>query len=1192
MRFLKLDLLAFGPFTNVSLSLERGDFGLHLVYGPNEAGKSSALRALTQLLYGIPDERTSEGRRHKDNFLHSSANLRIGAALRSESGEILECIRRKGRSSALRGSDDVEIIDPVRVAEMLGGIDETTFRERFGIDSDELRRGGQAIVGGEGVLGEILFAAGSGLADVKPLQDELSEKAGELFKPKGQNQRINRGIAELLAVRKQIKEQQLSSTDWLEQDKLLRETTSRKEGIDGQLLERRTALNRLERIERAIPLIAERSRLETEWPAVANAPVLPSEFSSRRIEAVAQLAAARRIEQDLRTAIEEAESAIKDIDVSAALLEHRSTIVKLHTDLGAYRKAAQDRPALVANQARLENEARGILRELDRPDDLQQSETLRLSRAQRQHIQSLSSDCRGRLAEYDAAKKEVRSRRQDVEHIEKRLSEAGPPINTAALEQALQQAQQQGDLDQRFSAARVELEQLQQRATVDLQKLPLWSSGLDELEKLSIPGFETIDRLDERLSQSFAQVQSLAQQRDNLKRVLHASERDLEQLRLERDVPSEEELLAARNVRDEGLRLIALACRGSRERGDSAAFVERFAPTGDLPEAFEACLRAADQIADRLRREADRVAKKAQLAALHQESERNLAQIEALLDTATAESERLAKEWQSHWEPLAIEPLSPREMRSWVDRHARLCGLAEAIRKQQAVLSQLETIVSAHRGELIQRLSEVGEPGLSATASLRSVVLHAVDVLSRLEQANAERKALQRDVEKSRRELHEAESRAGEAQSAVEEWRRDWALAVERLGLDREAAPSEAIALLETIDELFAKRAESDKLRERIDGIDRESAVFTQSVTQLLQVTAPDMAGLPVERGVDDVYDRLNAALKMQTRQDELRKHVERQQNQLRETAVAIATLTASLDSMCREAGCESADDLPAAEQRSDRRQQLENEFRRLNKELAALAGRATVEELINDAGASDADDLKPRIQRLRDEIGELDEAKSRASETIGSARARLADMETCGGAAESQERAEHLVAQIRSDTEEYVRLRLGTAMLKGAIERYCDKNQSAVLQLASDIFAELTSGSFDGLRADYNDSSKPILVAVRSGGRQAVSVAGLSEGTESQLYLALRMAVLERDLAKREAVPFIVDDILKDFDDDRAVAALKALARLSARTQVIVFTHHNHLVELARESLDDDVLFTHRLDHRATSDIPARTLS
>ena len=50
MKILSLDLLAWGPFTDRSLRFTAGSEGLHVIYGPNEAGKSSALRALRALL--------------------------------------------------------------------------------------------------------------------------------------------------------------------------------------------------------------------------------------------------------------------------------------------------------------------------------------------------------------------------------------------------------------------------------------------------------------------------------------------------------------------------------------------------------------------------------------------------------------------------------------------------------------------------------------------------------------------------------------------------------------------------------------------------------------------------------------------------------------------------------------------------------------------------------------------------------------------------------------------------------------------------------------------------------------------------------------------------------------------------------------------------------------------------------------
>ena len=104
------------------------------------------------------------------------------------------------------------------------------------------------------------------------------------------------------------------------------------------------------------------------------------------------------------------------------------------------------------------------------------------------------------------------------------------------------------------------------------------------------------------------------------------------------------------------------------------------------------------------------------------------------------------------------------------------------------------------------------------------------------------------------------------------------------------------------------------------------------------------------------------------------------------------------------------------------------------------------------------------------------------------------------------------------------------------------------------------------------------MLVGVRPGDGQTVKVDGMSDGTADQLYLALRLASLEQYLEKNEPLPFIVDDILLRFDNERAGATLGVLSGLSEKTQVIFFTHHEHLMRLADDHIDASKLARHRL--------------
>ena len=54
MRIKRLELKAFGPFSDRTLDFSSDLPGLHVVYGPNEAGKSSSMRALQALFFGFP----------------------------------------------------------------------------------------------------------------------------------------------------------------------------------------------------------------------------------------------------------------------------------------------------------------------------------------------------------------------------------------------------------------------------------------------------------------------------------------------------------------------------------------------------------------------------------------------------------------------------------------------------------------------------------------------------------------------------------------------------------------------------------------------------------------------------------------------------------------------------------------------------------------------------------------------------------------------------------------------------------------------------------------------------------------------------------------------------------------------------------------------------------------------------------
>jgi uncharacterized protein YhaN len=184
VRINELYLKAFGPFADRRLDFSRGAHGLHVIFGPNEAGKSSALRALKALLYGV-DERTT------DAF-----------------------VRRKGRKNTVLSPADNRTLDEAQLVPFVSGVSSSVFSSMFGIDHQTLVEGGAAILQENGDVGATLFAAALGNRRLQTTLAELEGEAGELYRPSGSKYVVNRAFAEFKDARRDMKDAALAVKDW------------------------------------------------------------------------------------------------------------------------------------------------------------------------------------------------------------------------------------------------------------------------------------------------------------------------------------------------------------------------------------------------------------------------------------------------------------------------------------------------------------------------------------------------------------------------------------------------------------------------------------------------------------------------------------------------------------------------------------------------------------------------------------------------------------------------------------------------------------------------------------------------------------------------------------------------------------------------------------------------------------------
>ncbi|HSK74962.1 MAG TPA: AAA family ATPase [Thermoanaerobaculia bacterium] len=1138
MRLLDLHLKAFGPFTDRRLDLSGGTEGLHVVFGPNEAGKSSALRAIRALLYGFQ-------LRSPDDFLHPYEQLRVGGRLQHSDGTVYELVRRKGTKSTVLSAVDESPIDDSFLDRCLQGMEEKLFSSLFGIDHEALIAGGKELLDQHGDVGQALFAAGLGTRSLRKVLQSLDAEANELFLPRGSKPLINRAVGELEETRREVKSTSLSGRDFEAQRKELERKREESDALGREIAGLERERHRLERVRRVLRLLPERRHLRTQLAELGDAIVLPADFPERR----------RQTEEALRTARENRDRAAAELaelrEESAALtvagpvLAQAETIERLHQGIELFAKGIRDRSRLVGESGELRGQAEELLEEIRPGMTLDEAEALRPALDRWVRIQELGNQRQALVNDLDQKSRAVEEAEGTLAALRETLAALPAPRDPAPLRRAAEAARRAGKLDDLLAEAATALARDEEQLRIDLGRLGLWTGAPEELEALPVPPPETLERFASDFAALAKRRDALEDRRRTAATELANTERRLEEIRRVGAVPTEEELAALRERRNR-------TWTGLRQTWDDAG-----------ADVYERSVEEADDLADRLRREAGRVQVQATLLAQRHQRAAEIADLDGERVEADREGERLAAAWKDLWRPCGIDPLPPREMHpAWTSRHDKLRARAEAVRALRRKRADLTQTVRDHREALAAELGRSGET-VPPSVSLEPVLARSEEVVRRLEDEERRRVQSEQGLREAEARLARAERDEEAAAAALTAWRAAWADAIRGLGLGGDALPAEVIQLVDTLRKISESRRDAGKVDHRIAGLDRDLESFRADVRALASVLAPERVDQPADQTAVHLHALLRDARRQADRRAALERRLEKLEREARDAEATRRAMEERLEHLRAEAGSPDGAGLEDAERRSAEVQDLRRDLDRCERQLREEGEGATLEDLEREAEGVDADALPGRIGQHDRDIEEKKKRLGDLREALGREQQDL-DHQTGGdAAAQAAEKAQEILARLTDGVGRYVRLRLAGTLLRREIERYRAENQAPLLRRAGDLFAELTLGRFTGLRTDFNNQDEPVLVGVRTGGPK-VRVEGMSDGTRDQLYLALRLATLEGYLKRAEPLPFIVDDILINFDDERSAATLKVLGELSKKTQVILFTHHERLKEMA----------------------------
>ncbi|GAB6855735.1 ATP-binding protein [Asaia astilbis] len=1123
MRLARLDLIRYGNFADRRFDFCADPTDLHVLHGPNEAGKSTTLGAISDLLFGFPNLKAQDWR-------FDAAQLRVGACVEQDDTR-LDMVRKRGRTQTLLTPDDATPLDENILLRWLGGVDRAAFERMWSLDHQRLRAGGDAMAQFEGDLGQQLLAAGFGLENVQSVLDALEAEAGAIWKKNGRGTRLNELKNRLAEARSALSKAEGTRALWTalnEETQTLDAERDRIEQAIGTLWSERTQLERLKRLRPSL------TQLETLAKTLStdSAPL----FSLQEHEAFDTLL------RDWNDAQQKRAELMRHHDSLTALragCQPDLALLAQAEEVLAFRKKFEALGPLHADQ----NEEAGLARleaELNAAGYHGKAEDILTALPEERLLETL----RPLAKTHDALTQREDLWRKDMEAAQERLTLAETRLGssrslpTRPLQIALQQAEALGDVDGTVAALEQKCHELALRDAQARRDLLPWEGDPDSLVTMSLPEADFLDQQRIFWRDRDKAITSLEEERQTLEQESERHTLDKTQLE-ERDIVSEAMLAQERARRD--------------------ALFERALTASHDPEARENYVQAknqADHLADRRFENAEDSARLTQIDQALKRCQLKLGHVAERRAELAKLHEEADRQWRAELELRALPALPPERLSGWLELrnkaldsqaalHASRDELDATRARRTASLAALSALVPE-----LANLNRLSDALIAARLHLRDREKHAERLAER-----------EQECELARRGLDAEKRKGGELTTARNTLTAYWSEALPGAPLwslqmveDRVQLRAKATTLLHKRKTLTARTAEIASLE----------ASFRLFMTRLGRGDALALAS-PAE-AMASLHDALIKAHGDKEQAD-------RQDEQIRESALArekadteLTGLQTRLAPFAERLGTTEIDAMRPHFSEEARHYRDRDEKKRLETQILDHSDGLDLAQLQQQAEAISPAQIETRLGALESEQKELERQRNAALLRGGEIKESLRLIEKDEAALDAALTIETCRTEMASAAEDWASARIQTLILTHVARRQRLESTNPLLSAAEAYFTSLTCGRYRKLFIS-EDSKTPELAALlhdEKHDEKTVRPSAMSEGTRDQLYLSLRLAALDQAQSRGVTLPFIADDLFITFDEARAEAGFATLSALAQKRQILFLTHHAHLADMA----------------------------
>ena len=396
-----------------------------------------------------------------------------------------------------------------------------------------------------------------------------------------------------------------------------------------------------------------------------------------------------------------------------------------------------------------------------------------------------------------------------------------------------------------------------------------------------------------------------------------------------------------------------------------------------------------------------------------------------------------------------------------------------------------------------------------------------------------------------------------------------WEGWLQNSGFSTELDRNGIFALIESIrrtKDLIRKKEDVEKALQHVN---ERASTYLDRVDNVLKLC--NLQTTSLDNSFQSIH-RLDDSLKKQKRFKEKKEQIEEKKRELetREKTIQdiITGIGNNIHNLIVEGGAENAEEFRKHSKIVQKRESLLERKNTLEIQLARLIGSAPGIEKFKKEVTSESDPMTTdhSIDELENEITQLERKRSTIMQDIGAKANQISELEKNERLGELRLEEENLKARLQEALSEWSVNALCHTLLYKAMTIYERERQPFVLKHAGRYLDKITRSRY--VRVIKKADGNRLVVETPEGLQKSVSA--LSRGTAEQLYLSMRLAFIKEYANRVGTLPLIVDDILVNFDPQRAKTTIRLLNEVSEENQIIMFTCHPNTVDLCKKEIKD----------------------